>query len=108
MDIELKPCPFCGGKAEVLQDTVTTWGLIIHEADCWLAYDEPSHRQKVPACEFGSWNTRGDTRAERTCHNVWDVELTGRLRFECSDCGGVSLEIAPAYCPVCGAKVVKG
>ena len=50
-----------------------------------------------------AWNTR----AERTCHNVWDVELTGRLRFKCSDCGAVSLEITPVYCPACGAKVVE-
>lgn len=49
-----------------------------------------------------AWNTR----AERTCHNVWDVELTGRLRFQCSECKAVSLEITPRYCPVCGAKVV--
>lgn len=50
---------------------------------------------------------RIDGCSERTCHNVWDVEMTGRLRFECSDCGGVSLEIAPVYCPICGAKVVE-
>lgn len=43
----------------------------------------------------------------RTCHNVWDIELTGRLRFQCSECGGVSLEIKPNFCPVCGRKVVK-
>jgi rubrerythrin len=40
-----------------------------------------------------------------TCHNVWDVELTGRLRFQCSECGAVSLEITPNYCPVCGRRV---
>lgn len=51
-------------------------------------------------CEI--WNSR----AERTCENVWDVEQTGRLRFKCSDCGAVSLEITPNYCPDCGAKVV--
>ena len=42
-----------------------------------------------------------------TCHNVWDVELTGRLRFQCSECGAVSLEITPRFCPVCGKKVVE-
>lgn len=40
-----------------------------------------------------------------TCHDVWDTELTGRLRFQCSECGGVSLEITPNYCPVCGRRV---
>jgi len=41
-----------------------------------------------------------------TCHDVWDVELTGRLRFQCSECGAVSLEITPNFCPVCGTRVV--
>lgn len=40
------------------------------------------------------------------CHDVWDVELTGRLRFQCSECGGVSLEITPCFCPCCARKVV--
>ena len=42
-----------------------------------------------------------------TCHDVWDIELTGRLRFQCSECGAVSLEITPNFCPVCGRKVVE-
>jgi len=41
-----------------------------------------------------------------TCHDTWDVEQTGRLRFQCSECGAMSLEITPRYCPNCGAKVV--
>ena len=42
---------------------------------------------------------------ERTCHNKWDIEQMGRLRFQCSECGGVSLEITPIFCPCCGARV---
>ena len=41
-----------------------------------------------------------------TCCDIWDTELTGRLRFKCSVCGGVSLEITPRFCPCCGRKVV--
>ena len=41
-----------------------------------------------------------------TCCDIWDTELTGRLRFKCSVCGGVSLEIMPRFCPNCGRKVV--
>ena len=107
MDIELKPCPFCGGKAEVLQDTVTTWGLIIHEADCWLAYDEPSRRQKVPAYEFGSWNTR----AERTCQvleveKLDDVYVHG-FYLTCGHSMINPFNCRPGFCPWCGAKVVE-
>lgn len=49
---------------------------------------------------------RWDDRGECTCHDVWDTEGTGRLRFKCSECGCVSLEITPRYCPCCGAEVV--
>lgn len=41
-----------------------------------------------------------------TCHDTWDTDLTGRLRFQCSECGAVSLEIVPRFCPNCGRKVV--
>lgn len=47
------------------------------------------------------------TLGPEDCWNTWDSELTGRLRFQCSECKAVSLEITPFYCPVCGRKVVK-
>lgn len=56
--------------------------------------------------EFDRITNELNSRAERTCRNVWDVELTGRLRFQCSECGAVSLEITPRFCPNCGTKVV--
>lgn len=57
---ELLPCPFCGEHAEVWQDRVCTWGLIYHKPDCWLAYDIPRHKQKIPRAEFDSWNRRAE------------------------------------------------
>jgi hypothetical protein len=57
---ELKPCPWCGAKAEVWQDSVRTWGLIEHKPDCWLAYDIPRHKQEIPRAEFAAWNRRAD------------------------------------------------
>lgn len=58
---------------------------------------------ETPEQAIESWNTR----AEKTCHDTWDIELTGRLRFKCSECGAVSLDITPRYCPACGARVVE-
>ena len=43
----------------------------------------------------------------RFCKDAQDAELAWRLRFECSECGGMSLEIAPRYCPRCGAEVLQ-
>ena len=47
------------------------------------------------------------TLGREECWSTWDIELTGRLRFQCSECKAVSLEIVPFYCPACGRKVVK-
>ena len=58
---ELKPCPWCGAKAEVWQDGVRTWGLIEHKPDCWLAYDIPRHKQEIPRAEFAAWNRRDES-----------------------------------------------
>lgn len=64
--------------------------------------------EQAIAATLGSCNCSDNcTNGERTetCHNVWDTELTGRLRFQCSNCGAVSLEITPNYCPICGRRI---
>lgn len=70
----------------------------------WLNADEIP--EVVCFVDNASDHVRARFTRERTCHNTWDVELTGRLRFACSECGSVSLEIAARYCPICGAAVV--
>lgn len=107
-NVTLLPCPFCGGEAELKP----TYDLDTDEIDGWFAWccttndctTHPMTNDYLTRAEaVEAWNTR----AERTCHNIWNVELTGRLRFQCSECGAVSLEITPRYCPSCGAKVVE-
>lgn len=96
---ELLFCPFCGGEAEP-HEVVFPY----HYWDVWCDGECFDHFCEKPteAEAIAAWNTR----AERTCHNTWDAELTGRLRFQCSECGGVSLEITPRFCPCCGARVI--
>lgn len=61
---KLLPCPFCGGETEIETEirednvTFTCYGYVSHKKDCWLAYDIPSHVQRIPRAEFKSWNTR--------------------------------------------------
>ena len=98
--MELKPCPFCGGEIRIVR---------LHGS-----YGEPWYA-RCDRCEVSGYYYKTEDQAieewsvrpERTCRNTWDIELTGRLRFKCSECGAVSLEITPRYCPSCGARVVE-
>ncbi len=135
MDARLKPCPFCGGEAEVrkldLDAIEEGWQLY----GVWCTDD--LHAEEHGGYQHGhyidnyateekaiaAWNARADMERgavpmteenmaehgwvrERTCHDTWDTELTGRLRFQCSECGSVSLDFTPRYCPSCGARVI--
>lgn len=103
MTNELKPCPFCGGKAELkndLQDRVVC-------TDCRA--NGPYFLTSNDAIE--AWNTR----AERTC-TMTKLEPPLLLEgwWSCSECGPVfppcNDEIAVwvlQQCPHCGAKVVE-
>lgn len=95
---ELKPCPFCGGEARTTQkafDMYGGWSVECVGVECGC--DFAIYGTEVEAIE--AWNTR----SERTCEDVSE----NPLRFECSACGGVSLDIVPNYCPCCGVKVVE-
>lgn len=99
---ELKPCPFCGGVAEVthMQHRFYT------DVEWWWV---GCTNDKCPAQPFegitfdseqeatDAWNTR----AERTCKRFW----TG-AEMICSSCAHQLNKIA-RYCPNCGAKVVE-
>ena len=111
----LKPCPFCGGSAELVP-----LGNLAYKARCTNCMAEVSHmhiglkymgddEKKAEAAAV--WNRR----AERECRDVSRREF-----FRCSECGH-SLEVQYGdsdlydgdcvagcfgYCPYCGARVV--
>lgn len=62
---DLKPCPFCGVKPEVMSDERRTWGLVEHKDGCLF----PSFRKhEIPESDFGAWNTRAVVAdVERFC-----------------------------------------
>lgn len=122
MSEKLLPCPFCGGEAEEVITAKNT--------------SDPKHRIRCTKCRcqtsetvaspehIRKWNTRAyedmgtlecyECRSgypmvrERTCHveQYFDFGVLN-ARWKLS-CGHTSTEnIAPHYCPWCGAKVVE-
>lgn len=101
---ELKPCPFCGGEAEVCEGGINgrtrVYGLIEHKDGCFFLADGlPTKYQHIMESEFDAWNSR----AERTCEVV---------KGKCSNCGKDLPEDPYSdyegnYCPNCGARVMS-
>lgn len=108
MNIELKPCPFCGGEANTIQTRWSNnrWYTCCPSCDTingLLEGYDIAGRYETEAEAAEAWNTR----AERTCH---DESGGDPCAFVCSQCGSVRNhpEDEPvAYCPNCGAKVVE-
>lgn len=126
----LKPCPFCGGKAAVVQNATTTYFLdyrvrckrcgaetgmyttAIKAVRCW------NNRSACDDCQMGGVPATEKNMAkygwvkERTCRNTHKNRW-----FSCSECGfgfmdmfacdEHDIEEQPRYCPNCGAKVVN-
>ena len=92
---ELKPCPFCGGEAEIYRHALVSW---VRCKECGV--DTPAALPQDEQLAIDFWNTR----AERTCENVDDHKT---VWFICSVCGYTQkLSHTRSYCPNCGAKVV--
>lgn len=58
METELKNCPFCGGKAELIHDDTTTYGWAVRcESETCIAHEiSPAYSQYEGAVE--DWNRR--------------------------------------------------
>ena len=121
--MELKPCPFCGGEARIIEAEIGMFedGYAVYcggtcgvkmgvdgrlgEAYKWTPY----FSTEAEAIE--AWNTR----AERTCQmtEIFCGTASG-IEWVCSECGStcfvsepLDTDEQPRYCPNCGAKVVE-
>lgn len=101
---ELKPCPFCGGEAQLMEAKIgSNWWTVIckHYEDCPVnPVGRNAYAAEIDAID--AWNTR----AERTCSGALDFDGW----FICESCGcqtkGDQYSELPHYCSNCGAKVV--
>ena len=95
---DLKPCPFCGGEAEICHvrdicQNPQDW----YWARC-LSCRTSGKQHPTEAEAVEAWNTR----YVETCENV---ASSPGVKFRCSKCSWISGEPNFNYCPNCGRRV---
>lgn len=114
---ELKPCPFCGGEARVVERCYPR--EVFHPGSLDVPDIVEGSRYSIACEECGAMQYESETlesvvemwnrRAERTCQAVLPPYEPGIEEIPvCSECGRQLLveEDADEYCPRCGARVV--
>ena len=104
---DLKPCPFCGGEANVIDHYNDDGSVSVGcDNDTCLGFSGLGWLYKTEAEAIAAWNTR----AERTCRADYRGGGYGIGGWYCSECGGYmhdDMQQDMAYCPNCGCKVVS-
>ena len=99
---ELRPCPFCGGKAEAYGEPGRFW---IRCSKC-SAFGPGNYESEDVAAE--EWNRRAvqTCRMDNTDNEETMIGYPIRI-WECSKCGRSHEEVYGDYdyCPNCGCKV---
>ena len=109
---ELKPCPFCGGEAQMgVNRESTVREYYIGCMNCHIRLYKIGYKRFWSETEaIAAWNSR----AERTCQpfermngQIGSIQL---VVIECSECAEILVGDMggdlPNYCPNCGCKVV--
>lgn len=104
---ELKPCPCCGssnGLYVLQEDEYGEWSVFCDM--CKTSLHNENHCETRDDA-ISAWNRR----AERTCRMEYNEEWSGDELYptecyNCSECGHMTYDGVPTFCPNCGAKVV--
>lgn len=103
---DLKPCPFCGGEAQVIGKQYEGKFCVGCSDDTCMGFSGLGWLYDSEDGAAAAWNRR----AERTCRVVPTGDEYGTSR--CTECGQTaSADMWGSllrYCPNCGAKVEMG
>ena len=111
---KLKPCPFCGGEAELTSRRVNS-GQTLYRYRCASCHAAIGRwHGGISGYDYTAAET-WNTRAERTCQRVSSAIEVGEVNghkiaipeYRCGECNRW-LSDADKYCPNCGAKVIGG
>lgn len=109
MSDELKPCPFCGGSEIYAEEYEHHPGAVrwrVFCAGCMAGVDTGTRQSMGQAVQ--DWNRR----AERTCRMEYNEqwshdEYYPTECYNCSECGHMTYDGVPTFCPNCGARVIE-
>lgn len=104
---ELLPCPFCGGEARIIAKPYEPKVCVGCDDDTCLGFSGLGWLYDSEKEATEAWNRR----AERTCRMEYNEqwshdEYYPTECYNCSECGHMTYDGVPTFCPNCGAKVV--
>lgn len=114
MNIELKPCPFCGGEAEMIdvKAYISPRKRTIYRVECKKGIECPG----MPGtCGYdtereaaAAWNTRAYEEDGRKTGKRIVINTAWGKRTVCSECGTRLSAIKAHYCHHCGTRLEVG
>lgn len=108
MSEELKPCPFCGGDARIIAKPYEPKVCFGCDDDTCLGFSGLGCLYDSEKEATEAWNHR----AERTCRMEYNErwshdEYYPTECYNCSECGHMTYDGVPTFCPNCGAKAIR-
>lgn len=118
-DFNLKPCPFCGGPAELRSYTDASgkksWNVRCQNmcvVTCQHRDDRGRWRPMLRREAIGTWNHRASEPATGHWQEICDPRCwpTVPTISQCSVCGKrfSLINLGYKFCPECGARMDKG